>query len=341
MVQKTFYGEENRLEQLSELGDPLEKLNRHINWEIFVETLRELIKKEENELGGRPSYDSLLMFKIVILQRLNNISDDRTEYLIKDRLSFQRFLGISIEDKVPDAKTIWLFKEKLKESGQELFEVFNRELKKQGLITQKGSIVDATFIEVPRAQNTRKENEEIKEGKVPQEWSENKKKQKDMEARWQTKNKELHYGYKDHIKVDKESKLIMKYAVTTATVHESQKFVELVDENDKEIYADSGYVGKKFEEEIRRKNKEIVLKIKKKGSRYVKLEEAQKAENRIISKTRARVEHIFGHITTTMNGLKVRCKGVVRVSNTIGLMNLAYNISRSAFLLGRQPLGTA
>ena len=116
MKEKGLFDEEDRLRVLSKLGDSLEKLNEKINWEIFKPILKKALNKEAKGLGGRPAYDYILMFKIIILQRLYNISDDQTEYQINDRLSFMRFLGLELKDKVPDAKTIWLFKEKLIEA---------------------------------------------------------------------------------------------------------------------------------------------------------------------------------------------------------------------------------
>ena len=111
MKQKGLFDEEDRLRVLSKLGDSLEKLNEKINWEIFKPILKKVLNKEAKGLGGRPAYDYVMMFKIIILQKLYNISDDQTEYQINDRLSFMRFLGLELKDKVPNAKTIWLFKE--------------------------------------------------------------------------------------------------------------------------------------------------------------------------------------------------------------------------------------
>ena len=129
MKEKGLFDEEDRLRVLSKLGDSLEKLNEKINWEIFKPILKKALNKEAKGLGGRPAYDYVMMFKIIILQRLYNISDDQTEYQINDRLSFMRFLGLELKDKVPDAKTIWLFKEKLIEArvSKKLFEKFWKE----------------------------------------------------------------------------------------------------------------------------------------------------------------------------------------------------------------------
>ena len=167
MMQLGFFTEETRLEKLTKLGDSLEKLNI-IDWEIFRPVLNVTFKKEHKGSGGRPPYDYLLLFKVLILQRLFNLSDDQTEYQINDRMSFMRFLGLSLGDKVPDAKTIWLFRDRLTEAKaiEELFRLFNRQLESQGIITHSGTIVDATFVDAPRQRNTREENKTIK-GREP------------------------------------------------------------------------------------------------------------------------------------------------------------------------------
>ncbi|WP_253687772.1 MULTISPECIES: transposase [unclassified Treponema] len=177
MKQKGLFDEEDRLRVLSKLGDSLEKLNEKINWEIFKPLLKKALTKESKGLGGRPAYDYVLMFKIIILQKLYNISDDQTEYQINDRLSFMRFLGLELKDKVPDSKTIWLFKEKLIEArvSKKLFEKFGKELARNNLIGKEGTIIDATIVEAPIQHNSKDENEQIKNGKVPEQWQEAKK----------------------------------------------------------------------------------------------------------------------------------------------------------------------
>src|SRR5215469_5731024 len=167
MKQKGFFDENDRLEELSKLGDPLEKLNKHIKWEDYRSMLIKAFVKEPKGPGGRPPFDYVMMFKILVLQKLYNIADDKTEYLIKDRLSFQRFLGLQLCDTVPDAKTVWHFREVLNEAKvlEKIFYQFVKELEDKGIITRSGSIVDATFVDVPRQRNTREENKEIKEGK--------------------------------------------------------------------------------------------------------------------------------------------------------------------------------
>src|SRR5215469_13987272 len=208
MKQKGFFDENDRLKELSKLGDPLEKLNKHIIWEDYRGMLAEAFAKEQKGPGGRPPFDYVMMFKILILQKLYNMADDKTEYQIKDRLSFQRFLGLALCDTVPDAKTIWNFREILQRAQvlDIIFNYFVEQMERKGIVTHSGSIVDASFVDAPRQRNSKAENEVIKEGKVPEEWktekNRHKRAQKDTDARWAIKNKELHFGYKDHIKID-------------------------------------------------------------------------------------------------------------------------------------------
>jgi len=151
-MQISLYDGEKRLEKITKLGDSLEQLNTIVDWEIFKPTLDRAIPREVSEKGGRPPMDNLLMFKTLIIKRLFNLSHDQTEYQINDRISFMRFLRLGLEDRVPDAKTIWLYEDILSKSevGKELFGLFDAEIAKHGYITRRGSIVDASFIEAPR-----------------------------------------------------------------------------------------------------------------------------------------------------------------------------------------------
>ena len=320
------------------MGDPLEKVAGAVDFEIFRPTLDTAIPREKGDKGGRPPMDNMLMFKIMLLQEWYHIADDMTEYLINDRLSFQRFLGLSLGDKVPDAKTIWLYREMLKNSGKskELFDMFAALMEQVGVITREGSIVDASFVDVPKQRNNRDENKKIKEGDGEELWqdNENKRCQKDIDARWTEKNGEKHFGYKDHVKVDSDSKMIVDFSVTDAAVHDSQAIVDLIDDKDNVLNADSAYTGKELHDKIREKNPDIILNIHEKGYRNKPLSEEQKASNKEKSKVRAWVEHVFGHMTNSMGGMTTRVIGIDRTTCVITLKNLAYNLSRWAYLVG-------
>ena len=336
MKQINLFAESNRLDRLSKIGDPLEKVASTIDFEIFRPVLDEAIPRKKRDKGGRTPKDNVMMFKIMLLQEWYCISDDMVEYLINDRLSFQRFLGMTLSEKVPDAKTIWLYRELLKNSGKakELFDMFTDAMEQIGVITHEGSIVDASFIDVPKQRNNRDENKKIKEGNGDELWKDNENKhcQKDTDARWAKKNKETHYGYKDHVKVDRDSKMIVDFSVTDASVHDSQAIVDLIGHKDNELYADSAYAGKDLHEEIRSKSPNITLKIHDKAYRSKPLTEIQRASNKEKSRVRARVEHVFGHMTNSMGGMSTRVIGIDRTTCVITLKNLAYNLSRWAYL---------
>ena len=116
-MQAGLFDWQTRFEQLDNSGDPLVKLNQIVNWEQFRQTLETVRDKERKSNAGRKPFDVRLMFKIMILDSLYNLSDDQLEFQIKDRISFMRFLGLSLDDTVPDAKTIWLFRQQLTEAG--------------------------------------------------------------------------------------------------------------------------------------------------------------------------------------------------------------------------------
>ena len=327
-----FWDQDLRLSKISKLGDPLEKLNKGVDFELFRKLLELRLSKLPKGAGGRPPYDYVLMFKILILQRYYNLSDDQAEFQINDRLSFMRFLNLTISDDIPDSRTVWTFRDQLTNLGmvEELFSLFLKELDKLGFIVNEGKIVDASFVEVPRQRNKREENEQIKEGKGAELWQDkpNKKRQKDIDARWTKKNKQTYFGYKNHVKQDGKSKLIMKYKVTSAEVHDSQATEPLLDANDKgePFYADSAYTGEPQEKIIA--SKEMENRVCEKGYRNKPLTEEQKANNREKSRFRGRVEHIFGFMEMSMNEMYINCIGIKRAEATIGLMNLTYNMFR-------------
>ena len=331
--ERGFFDEEYRLEKLSGNNDPLLKLNSRINWETFRLLLEESLAKEVRGKGGCRPYDYVMMFKIIILQRYYNIGDDKMEFAILDRLSFMRFLGLSMSDRVPDAKTIWNFREQLRQKGviEKLFEQFTKELQKKGLIANEGKMVDASFVEVPIQRNTRQENKEIKEGNVPEQWKENEHTlaRKDTDARWTKKNGRSYYGYKNHIKADEKSKLIDSYTVTDASVHDSQETKNLLSDADKgqSLHADSAYSGEPVSLMV--EQKKMINQIHEKGYRNTPLNEEQQESNRVKSKVRARIEHIFGFIENSMNGSFIRTIGIKRATAVIGLMNLTYNMFRA------------
>jgi IS5 family transposase len=330
MRQPGLFDWQTRFEQLDEGGDPLVRLNATVDWDLFRPVLVPVRDKERLSNAGRKPYDLIVMFKVLLLQTLYNLSLDQTEYQIRDRLSFMRFLGLSLGDSVPDANTIWLFRETLTELGiiEALFAQFDEYLRAHGFTAKKGQIVDASIVSAPVQRNTREENKQIQEGQVPEAWSEPKRRQKDIDARWTKKNNTSYFGYKNHIQIDVANKLIRDFDVTPASQHDSQVFEELLDEDNRsrDVYADSAYRSQEtlefLEEQGYREH------IQRKGYRDHPLPKRQQQGNRTRARIRARVEHVFGGQSNRIKLLLIRVIGRVRATAVLGLRNLAYNLMR-------------
>lgn len=330
---KSLFDKQNSLELLSEIGNPLEMVSKVIDFEMFRTTLEnKLLNTNKKSNAGAKPYDVLLMFKILILQRYYGLGDKQIEYQIIDRISFKNFLGLETGDKIPDEKTVWAFRESLTQEGlaDDLFNQFKNYLESKELIFNEGQLVDASFTIAPRQRNTREENEKIKNGEGDDLWNDepHKKCHKDIDARWTKKNNETFYGYKNHAKVDTKSKFINTYVVTDASVHDSQALEDLLNEKDdgQALHADSAYTGEEQEKTIEKYK--MKNKVHEKGYRNAPLTDVQKSINKEKSKTRARVEHVFGFMEQSMNGLFIRSIGIVRATGIIGLINLTYNLFR-------------
>lgn len=330
---KGLFDKEFTQKRLSAMGNPLEAIGTVIDFELFRESLESklLNTTKKNNAGAKP-YDVVMLFKILILQRYYGLGDSQVEYQILDRMSFKIFLGLETGDKVPDEKTVWSFRERVTRTSlvEELFEQFTNFLEEQELIFNEGQLIDASFTVAPRQRNTREENKRIKNGAGDDLWNDkpNKKKHKDIDARWTKKNGETYYGYKNHAKVDTKSKFINTYTITDAAVHDSQALDELLNEKDQgqDLHADSAYTGEEQDTTIAKY--EMKNKVHEKGYRNNLLTDKQKASNTKKSKIRARVEHVFGFMEQSMNGLVLKSGGIVRASGIIGLINLTYNFFR-------------
>ena len=325
---------EDRMEKLDTMKDPLVSIGKTIDFEGFRSILEKATLQDSYEKGGRPPFDRVMLFKGLVLQKLYNLSDEQLEYQIHDRLSFMRFLELRMSDKVPDQKTFWLFRDTLTKTGviDEAFVIFRDRLREYGFIVQEGKIVDASLVRVPIQRNSRDENDQIKKGKIPEQWSESKRRQKDVDASWTQRHGKSHFGYKNHVKVDAQSKLIDEFEVTAANVHDSQVLLELIDQTDRHqpLWADSAYHSAEIRREL--KKRKVGCRIHKKGSRNVQLTKHQRTANKIKSKTRARVEHVFASIHNRANGIGIRSVGLWRATADITLQNLVYNITRTVYL---------
>ena len=332
MDQRGILDEEKRVQKLREKKPLLTTLAKSIPWESFRSLLEQGYAYERKSNAGRKRIDPLVLFKMLVLQQLFNLSDEELEFQVNDRRSFEDFIGFGAMNTIPDATTVAFFRERLRKAGviEELFNRFEQELRAQGLEARGGQIIDATLVPVPKQRNTRSENQSIKKGKRPEAWDDrpNSLQQKDLDARWVKKNGVNHYGYKNSICIDVAHGFIRRYAVTPANIHDSQMLTCVLDPENRDdfVWADSGYAGEKFEELLELAGYES--RIHEKGTRNHPLSEEAVERNRKRSKVRARVEHVFGLMTVCMGGKMTRRIGLAKNQAWWGLRNLTYNFLR-------------
>ena len=355
--QAGFFDLDERYTALSMAGDPLEKLADVVNFEVFRYRLEKALKRSDRRKGGRPPYDSVLMFKILVLQALYNLSDDQIEFQIRDRLSFMRFLGLGLSDTVPDAKTVWLFRDLLTAAGavDKLFAVFEARLEGSGYLAMSGQIVDASIIAAPKQRNTDGEKQALKEGRIPDHWKDNpaKLRQKDRDARWTFKRGRAkpqpddrkrveiavpQYGYKNHISMDCRFGLIRTWTVTNAAAYDGKQLRHLLDKNNlaSPVWADTAYRSKRNETFMERNGFQSKVHFKKPPGKS--LTEPRARANAARSRVRSKIEHVFGAQKTRMN-LFIRTIGIARARTKIGMANLVYNMHRLAWLEGKTAPG--
>jgi transposase, IS5 family len=345
---------EARLAGLSKKGDDLERLQAVVDFEVFRPELERAVPRADRSKGGRPPFDHVLMFKVLILQTQNNLSDERTEFYLRDRLTWMRFLGLGLGDPVPDANTIWTFREALTKAGaiEALFIRFDQQLRAQGYLAMSGQLVDASLVAAPRQRNSKAEKQAIKEGRVPEGWQDRpaKLRQKDLDARWTVKTTKAklregetpmvdlaipEFGYQNHISADRRHRLIRRWLVTDAAAHAGARLADLLDPDNTAagVWADTGYRSKKNEELLAKRMLKSHIHRKKPAGRP--LPERTARANARKSAVRAHIEHVFAEQKARM-GLFVRTIGLARATTKIGLANLVHNMRRLLWL-ARQP----
>src|SRR5665213_156034 len=353
MIDRTpgLFDIDERLADLSAKGDDLERVKALVDFEMFRPALEAAVPRADRSKGGRAAFDRVLMFKVLILQAMHSLSDERCEYLIKDRLSFMRFLGLNLADPVPDANTIWTYREALKkaEAIDGLFQRFDETLRSSGFLAMSGQIVDATIVAAPKQRNTIEEKKAIREGRIPEDWQKNPARlaQKDRDARWTVKYTKAKpredgsmppvdlaipaFGYKNHVSIDRVFGLIRNWTATNAAAHDGARLEDVLDRGNTggEVWADTAYRSEKNEAMLSRRR--LVSRIHRKKPKGKPMPERTRIANARKSKVRSAVEHVFAHQKGLM-GLCVRTIGIARARVKIGLANLAYNMRRLVWL---------
>ncbi|MGZ3321840.1 MAG: IS5 family transposase [Xanthobacteraceae bacterium] len=346
-----FFDVDERLKRLSGLGDHLEGFAGAVDFEMFRADLVAALGYSDGAQGGRPPFDPVMMFKILVIQAMDNLSDERAEFLINDRMSFMRFLGLTLADRVPDARTIWLFREKLTKAGaiEGLFARFDAALRASGYIAMSGQIVDATLVPAPKQRNSEEEKKAIKEGRIPEGWAEKpaKLRQKDRDARWTVKFSKAKerpdgtkppvdiaiptFGYQNHIAIDRGFGFIRTWTATDAAAYEGARLREgLLDKTNTaaSVWADTAYRSAANEAFMAKNG--FVSRVHRKKPKGKPMPDGIRRANALKSTVRSRVEHVFAAQKDKM-GLFIRTIGIPRARVKIGMANLVYNFKRLVF----------
>jgi IS5 family transposase len=360
--QAGFFDAEERLRWLSASGDPLERLRAVVEFEAFRAELEAALPRADRSRGGRPPYDAVLMFRILVLQALYTLwpladlrsPDEQAKYQLRDRLSFMRFAGLSLHDAVPDAKTIWLYREQLTRAGAlaRVFARFDAMLAERGYLAMGGQIVDATVVEARRPRLTKEEKASLRDGGLPAGWSKARERQIDRDGRWTIKRGRKPapeggaqrqaaaeiavpiFGYKNHLSIDRGHGFIRRFTVTHAARHDGSQLGAVLDPNNTAsgVWADTAYRSKANVDLLHRRG--LVPEFQRAKPRGRPMPAHIARGNATRARVRSLVEHVFATEKRRM-GLVVRSIGLVRATARITLANLAYNMRRLVWIEGR------
>lgn len=289
--------------KVKQLRSNLEEINLIVDWDSVAKSI-----PKNNKSMGRPPYETTLMNKILFLQSCYSISDEELEFQINDRLSFQQFLGFP--KSIPDYSTIWRYREELTELDyiDRIWAEINNQIKSKGIEIKKGKIQDASFIEADPGKKNSGMNGRGREAKTS----------RSRDGSWTKKGNKSVFGFKSHIKMDEETKIIEEVGVTTAKTYDGN--VDLANP-DEIVYRDKGYTG---------------CNTKAKGNGSMKrgnLTPHEHLRNKRIAKKRCRGEHPFGTMHRSFKAGRTKLTTIPRVFVQQVFVCIAYNIHRLKFLL--------
>ena len=356
MELESFFSLSDHLEKVRQGDNTLEIVEELVDFEGLRGLLTERLGYGDKPQGGRPPFDCVAMAKLLLLQHWNNLSDEKTEYMVRDRLSWMKFLGFKLGRATPDENTIRHFRNRLTETETLplVHEFFKQQLGRNGFRPQGGQIVDGTIVEVPRQRFTKEEKQAIKEGKSAREiWPDkpNKAAQKDVDARWVSRIKGKagtgsdgkpgqqtvvsKFGFSLGLSVDVDNKLVHGFGVFPANVHDSRILKDIVhfDNEDPRVLGDKAFPSKENEKFL--EDNGFTNELMQKKPKDEEMPEEIARSNAKIAKERSRVEHVFGHMKYC-RGLTIRTIGLARAQTKLSLSVLAYNIDRFVLLKRRR-----
>ena len=293
----------------------LDRLIELVKWYRFEKLLGRL----RDEGPGRPGYLPLLMFKALLLQSLYGLSDAELEEALCDRLSFRRFVGLGLEDEVPDHTTLCRFRLKLIEAGllEKLFAELDRQLDAAGLILRRGTMLDATLIETAAASRPKGDAPPV-----------------DPDARLTSRKGKpgITYGYKAHVGVDEGSGLIRAVITTPANVNDTVPADRLILGDEKVVWADAAYHTHAREAALKARGVKPRL-ARRPNKNHPELPPRLKRYNRLIARRRSAVETTFATWKRRMGLTAIRYIGLAKASAQVLLVAMAFNLRRWAVLV--------
>jgi IS5 family transposase len=304
---------ESLVRQRPGANERLRRIEAVIDWRAVEKALRPLRSDR-----GAPGYPALTLFKALLLQQWYGLSDPELEEALSDRLSFRRFVGLSLDQEVPDHSTLWRFREALGRTGvgQKVFNEVELQMIERGLIVRKGTLIDASLVEAQAAPPEFNSDEPAH----------------DEDAAWTRRegSGKKHFGYKAHVAVDQGSGLVRRAVLTPANVNDTEMADGLICGDERAVYADRAYDSHARSAWLKAAG--IKNRIMRRGNKHHALCARQKLRNRLISPVRAQVETVFALWKRSYGYRKVRYYGLVRNATQLTLMALASNLRRALVL---------
>ena len=302
----------------------LQKIDKFVDWQE-LETICQPMYKASRR--GRPTIPIQFSLKCLILQYLYNLSDPALEDALVDRLSFQRFLGISFESEIPDFTTIWRFRERLNKAGllNNVFEAVVKQLDQRNTLLRRGTLIDATLVQAarrPSKQNSSQDGGTSSSGRADS--------QRDRDASSVKQGKKFCYGYKGHIAVDQGSGIIRKQSFTSACVHDSQQTGELICGDEQALFADKAYASDELKQSCRKNG--VFYGVLDKGRRNRPLSQKQKKANNRKSRIRNAVERPFAWFKRILGYRMVRYVNLRRNALQFTFLCIVHNLRRGVCL---------
>lgn len=299
--------------QRAGVNTDLKRISEVVKWYRFEQLLKGIYASPE----GRPSYPPLTLLKCILLQQWYGLSDADLEEAVSDRLSFRKFVGLALDEDVPDHTTYCRFRQELVRRGaaEKVFMEMNRQLDKRGLILKKGTLIDATLVEADATAHST-ESGEIETT--------------DPDADFSRRRGQAFFGYKAHIGVDQGSGLIRRALVTPANVHDSAAGDEMICGDEQKVFADKAYHSQ--ERRMRLRKAGIKDGIMRRGARDHLLTKKDRGRNRKLARVRGAVERVFGTLKRTYGWTRVRYRGLAKNASHFFLLCTAMNLRRAIVL---------